>query len=161
LEIPVDLIIRVRGDRPSHLSIISHSPHPKKLFARYALLGCERAGREVPGVSQPVNSPTALGGWAAGRFPWLSQRVTPPPEKHLKRLAPLSLTVRELLIAVAAADGGSGSHVVWGSRAPRAWGERLVSERAVCAFQGAWSLAGAAQHLSFCECSSRGRPSAQ
>jgi len=40
----------------------------------------------------------------AGRFPWLSQSVTLPPEKHLKRLAPLSVAVCELLIAVAAAD---------------------------------------------------------
>jgi len=31
---PVDLIICVRGERLSHLSIISHSPPPKKLFAR-------------------------------------------------------------------------------------------------------------------------------
>jgi len=45
---PVDLIIRVRGERLSHLSIISHPPPPKKFFARYAPLGCERAGREAP-----------------------------------------------------------------------------------------------------------------
>jgi len=69
LEIPVDLIIRVRGEWLSHLSIISHSPHPKKFFARHALPGCERASPEVPEVSQPVNPSLARGGLGGWQFP--------------------------------------------------------------------------------------------
>jgi len=36
-----------------------------------------------------MNPLPPLGGWVAGRFPWLSQPVMPPPEKHLKLLEAL------------------------------------------------------------------------